>query len=91
MGIPDSFFLISFVAFLLDGIVSALGTNFRGFRSAVGLIHMLPNLALASRRLHDIDRSGWFMFWPFVSVKSLYVQGTSGPNRFGPEPISQDP
>jgi uncharacterized membrane protein YhaH (DUF805 family) len=47
---------------------------------------LLPSLALWTRRLHDTDRSGWWMlllltgFGAFVRVPS-----TPGANRFGPD------
>lgn len=81
---------LCFAAALIDAVISAAVGNFRGFRIVVSLVHVLPNLALISRRLHDMDRRAWWMFWPFVAVKGLYVQGTPGPNRFGPEP-TRDP
>ena len=50
----------------------------------VSLALLLPSLAVAARRLHDIDRSGW---WPVIGWLILlywYVQaGTQGSNRFG--------
>jgi uncharacterized membrane protein YhaH (DUF805 family) len=54
------------------------------------LVTLLPSLALAVRRLHDLDRSGWWLFIglvPLVGVILLLVwfcnRGTPGPNRFG--------
>ena len=91
-GLPELWWFIALyaaiylTAFILDAAASVLFARFRGFRIAVMLIHAVPNLALMARRLHDIDRRGWFMVWPLVAVKALYVRGTPGPNRFGPEP-----
>jgi len=54
----------------------------------------LPQLAVAIRRLHDIDRSGWWwllVFLPIVGPLWLLVwqcsSGTKGDNRFGPNPL----
>lgn len=59
------------------------------------LANFLPTLALAVRRLHDTDRSGWWLliaFVPLVGAIVLFVffctRGTSGPNRFGPDPLT---
>ncbi|HEY2534973.1 MAG TPA: DUF805 domain-containing protein [Xanthobacteraceae bacterium] len=64
------------------------------------LVTFLPGLAVAVRRLHDIDRSGWWfllIFIPLVGAIVLIVfccmRGSKGPNRFGadyfrPEAIS---
>jgi len=57
------------------------------------LITFLPSLGLAIRRLHDIDRSGW---WVLIALTVIGVfvllywaaqKGTSGQNRFGPDPF----
>lgn len=53
----------------------------------------LPHLAVSIRRLHDMNRSGWFYlinFVPFVGGIILLVvmceDSTRGPNRYGPSP-----
>ena len=58
----------------------------------VSLVLICPAISVAVRRLHDLDRSGWW-FWivliPLVGWIILLVwdctRGTPGPNRFGPE------
>jgi uncharacterized membrane protein YhaH (DUF805 family) len=55
---------------------------------------LLPGLSVQVRRLHDIDRSGWW-YWlfliPIVGWIILLVwnckRGTPGPNRYGPDPL----
>lgn len=57
------------------------------------LIFLLPLLAVGARRLHDIDKSGW---WQLISLIPLLgalllifwycKSGTPGPNRFGDDP-----
>jgi uncharacterized membrane protein YhaH (DUF805 family) len=66
------------------GIVSVL------FNLAV----LLPSIAIGVRRLHDLDRSGWWLlllFIPLVGAIILIVwfctRGTPGPNRFGGPPM----
>jgi uncharacterized membrane protein YhaH (DUF805 family) len=54
----------------------------------------LPTLAIGIRRLHDIDRTGWWiLIWLTVigAILLIYwacVRGTPGPNRFGPDPFA---
>lgn len=56
------------------------------------LVLGLPTIALSIRRLHDTDRSGWFLLLEFVPILGLIVlvfflqEGTPGNNRFGPSP-----
>lgn len=53
---------------------------------------MIPSLSVAVRRLHDSEKSGWFLLLAFVPFGSLVLlifyclDGTPGPNRFGPDP-----
>lgn len=59
-----------------------------------GLAILIPWLAVAVRRLHDTDRSGFWLliiFFPVIGSLVLLVffimSGTRGPNRFGPDPV----
>jgi uncharacterized membrane protein YhaH (DUF805 family) len=57
------------------------------------LVFFIPGLAVQVRRFHDQDKSGWFIllgFIPYVGSLIIFVfmclEGTRGPNRFGPDP-----
>ena len=59
-----------------------------------GLVTIIPNLAVSVRRLHDLDRSGWFLFLVLIPIIGVIVliywfcqPGTSGKNRFGDDPV----
>ncbi len=59
------------------------------------LATMIPGLAVTVRRLHDTNRSGWWLLIgliPLVGAIWLIVlmclKGTSGENRFGPDPLT---
>ena len=63
-----------------------------------GLATLIPGLAVAVRRLHDSDHSGWWLligFVPFVGGIVIFVfmviGGTRGSNRFGPDPVATPP
>ena len=76
-----------------------------GVNSTGGIITMLtmlamflPSLAVGIRRLHDTDRSGWWLLIgliPLIGGIVLLVfycsDGTKGPNRFGPDPKDDTP
>ena len=64
------------------------------------LATFIPNIAVNVRRLHDRDMSGWWllglfvgMIIPIVNIAAsiaflvlMCLEGTKGPNRFGPDP-----
>lgn len=66
------------------------------------LIVFIPSIAVTVRRLHDRDMSGWWYLGfivggmiPFVGflvsialIVLMALPGTSGPNRFGEDPIN---
>jgi uncharacterized membrane protein YhaH (DUF805 family) len=64
------------------------------FSAVVGLGLLIPNIAVAVRRLHDTGRSGWLLLLllipiiGFLALLYFYLQpGTPEENRFGPRPI----
>jgi uncharacterized membrane protein YhaH (DUF805 family) len=73
-------------------IVEVVITNLGGqILSAIfDLATIIPSIAVASRRLHDIDRSGWWQLLFFIPVIGWLVllywfvqSGTPTNNRFG--------
>lgn len=58
----------------------------------VALAIIVPSLAVSVRRLHDQDKSGWWLlinlipFGGIVLLVFFCTDGTRGPNRFGPDP-----
>jgi len=62
-----------------------------GVLSSIGsLVFLLPALAVGARRLHDIDKSGWWLLialvplvGPIVLIVFFVQEGTPGANRFG--------
>ncbi|BCL17304.1 DUF805 domain-containing protein [Micromonospora sagamiensis] len=88
--------LVGLAASILD---IALDTNIGEsvtsglFSLIANLVLLLPSLAVGVRRLHDTDRSGWWVLIgliPLIGAIVLVVffvqDGTPGPNRFGPSP-----
>jgi uncharacterized membrane protein YhaH (DUF805 family) len=59
---------------------------------------LLPTIAVTVRRLHDTDRTGWWILLGFIPIIGgivllvFYVlEGTQGANRYGPDPKSVAP
>ena len=63
----------------------------------ISLAMMVPSIAVGARRLHDVDKSGWWMLLWFIFIIGwipLFVwavrAGTTGPNRFGDDPKQEE-
>ena len=42
---------------------------------------------LTIRRMHDVNKSGWFMLIPIYSIFLTLIKGNPYENRFGEPPI----
>ena len=65
----------------------------------LGLAFLWPSLAVAVKRYHDRDKSGWWILILFIPIIGFiwyiielgFLPGTPGPNRFGPDPLGGPP
>jgi uncharacterized membrane protein YhaH (DUF805 family) len=92
-----------FLFSLLGGLVTEMldsaffGTSIPSASPLNGIFNLilfLPSLAIEVRRLHDINRTGWWLLIAFTILGIFLLwywackKGTDGPNRFGPDPLS---
>ena len=63
----------------------------RAVSGVVSLAFLPPYVAVASRRLHDVGRSAWFMLVPFYNLYLFVKDGVSGPNIYGANPKTDAP
>jgi len=74
-----------------DGTASAGFTMTGGILTWIFIALMLiPGIAVAIRRVHDQDKSGWFVLIPIYNLILMFLEGTRGPNRFGPDPKADE-
>lgn len=62
----------------------------------IGLLCCISSLTLTWRRIHDRDHTGLFFLLLCIPVVNLvvafqltFLRGTTGPNRFGPDPLDE--
>ena len=67
------------------------------FFLGITLFTLIPAISAGVRRLHDTNRSGFFLlisFIPFIGglvlLLFLIPGGTKGKNRFGPDPLKKN-
>ncbi len=88
----------SIVAAIIDGLLGlSIGQSGLGILGAiVSLVSIYIGAAVYAKRWHDRDKSGWWtliVLVPFIGgiwllVECGFLQGTPGPNKYGPDPLA---
>ena len=83
--------IITVVLNIIDAAIGS-GSGFYGgiLTGIYGLAVLLPGLAVGIRRLHDADKSGWWLLLVFIPIVGIIVlivfwatDGTRGTNQYG--------
>jgi uncharacterized membrane protein YhaH (DUF805 family) len=91
--------IISIVLNIIDGLIGAYDRSMGvGLLSTIfSLAILIPSIAVSVRRLHDINRTGWWILIALVPLVGWIVllvfhlqDSTPGTNRYGPNPKSTD-
>lgn len=84
------FALFNVIASLVVALIDQAIFGYEVFSVVYALGVLVPGLAVAVRRLHDIDRSGWWILVGLIPLVGWIVliywyvsQGTPGANQFG--------
>ncbi|MEO1158896.1 MAG: DUF805 domain-containing protein [Pseudomonadota bacterium] len=95
-------FVLSFLLGMI-GLMSVDETGMpAGAGYWIGLLILMavtiwPSICIYGKRFHDRDKSAWWMLIGLVPivggiwllVECGLLQGTEGPNRFGPDPVAE--
>ena len=81
---------------LYNAIIYVLIFVFQGdlvlLLSILIIVNLIPVYAVGVRRIHDSDKSGWFVLISLIPLIGLYIfvlllqDGSKGKNRFGAKP-----
>ena len=89
-----AYFIVLIVASVIDRILGLGGTlGFGILYSLVALAVFLPSLGVSFRRIHDVDKSAWWLLIGLIPLAGIVLlvwfcsRGTAGPNQFGPDPL----
>jgi uncharacterized membrane protein YhaH (DUF805 family) len=86
--------IISFVLSRLDRVLGLGSGETAGLLSGLFVLALIiPGLAVAVRRLHDIGRSGWWIFLAIIPIIGgiiliifMALDSQPGDNQYGPNP-----
>ena len=98
--VPLVFMLFGSIGAAEAGMGEAAAPALGGGFLLIGLAFLalfIPNLAVQVRRLHDQDKSGWFIllfFIPYiggiVALVFMCIAGTKGSNQYGADPYAEE-
>lgn len=87
------FFLVNAIIATVSSFIEMSLFNSEIVYLVYSLVVFLPLIAVSIRRLHDIDRTGWWLmiaFIPLIGIIILIVfnvtKGTIGENKYGSDP-----
>lgn len=86
--------IIAIIAAVLDIFVFGLGPESFGIIGGiVGIAHILPSISVGVRRLHDVNKSGWWYLLILIPLIGFLVllywmvkNSDEGDNQYGPNP-----
>ena len=88
----EEYWMFSFISFVICILLIVLDLMVFRFDKGLVLYYVyslfifIPHIAVGVRRLHDTNRSGWWLLLPIVNFIFLVLDSQSGENRFGPNP-----
>ena len=87
---------VYFIATTADSVVFGSDSRLQLFGLVAAVALFMPALSVSIRRLHDLDRSGWWLLVALVPIFGAVVlllwyfsRGTYGSNRYGPDPLRE--
>jgi uncharacterized membrane protein YhaH (DUF805 family) len=92
-------FLLSIATAILDNLFgTTILDGSSGYLSLLGTFALaVPSFAVSVRRLHDVNKSGWFLLIaiiPLVGIIWLFIlectEGTRGENNYGSDPKAEE-
>ena len=82
--------IVGFILSLTPIFIGPIGSI---IQAIWGLGTIIPGIAIGVRRLHDIDKSGWWLFLSLAIIIGCIIlliwsikQGTDGSNNYGDDP-----
>ncbi len=79
------FHLFYFISLVVSGAISVL-TGLIFLLGITWLAFIIPLITVGVRRMHDVGKSGWYIFFPFYSMILALSEGDKGDNYYGSDP-----
>ncbi|MDU1905090.1 MAG: DUF805 domain-containing protein [Dysgonomonas sp.] len=79
------FFLVNLVVGIILGIIDGI-IGMQILSTIWSLALLVPGIAVAIRRMHDVGKSGWFILIPIYNLILAVTEGERKDNEYGPDP-----
>jgi uncharacterized membrane protein YhaH (DUF805 family) len=76
--------ILNIITTLIDESITPGGVGMIGLVVTFALL--VPAIAVAVRRMHDVGKSGWYILIPIYNLILVCTNGDSGSNEYGPDP-----
>ncbi|WP_286971219.1 DUF805 domain-containing protein [Flavobacterium sp. UBA4854] len=84
------FFLVNLIiSFVLGFIAGLVSPSLVIIANIYSLAVLLPGIAVAVRRMHDVGKEWWYILIPFYNLYLCCIEGEKGPNQYGADPKNQ--
>jgi uncharacterized membrane protein YhaH (DUF805 family) len=84
------YFLANLIIYLVLNVLIAISSIFWVLYVIYALGVLIPGIAVGIRRLHDTDKTGWWLLIGLIPIVGIIVlivfwatDGMKGPNRYG--------
>lgn len=83
------FFLFNIIVAVIFGLIAMVVPALAILRILYSLATLIPGIAVGVRRLHDLDKSGWWLLIAFTVIGAFVLlywftqPGTPGSNKYG--------
>lgn len=91
------FYSLNFILFLILGVIATAIPSttdiIKTLGGVLGLVLLIPSMAVSIRRLHDIGKSGWGLLIQLIPIIGsilllvlMLTKSNPGDNQYGPNP-----
>ncbi|MEG1238028.1 MAG: DUF805 domain-containing protein [Flavobacterium sp.] len=74
------------ISFVIGFVFGLLAPKAAFIANIYSLAVLVPSIAVAIRRMHDIGKSGWYILIPIYNIVLFATEGEKGSNQYGADP-----
>lgn len=77
-----SYILVFYILFIIATVIDFI-IGIYVFGPFLAFVFLLPTIAVSVRRMHDVNKSGWFVLIPVYNLILTLIPGDIRENKFG--------